>query len=509
MSDQKQELTDALEYLVNAVPRNANKHRELVKWYEKWFNEKGRGSVVSEAKQAYNRPVEQFKHHDAHVLFVYSDPDVPRPLISTMLKNVYPALRTVALVRHSGNAFTPEGIWTDGANPVSTFFTSNYPKVKVEALNKLSPPAVGSKFGEAFATACDTAHLRVPKSLQIRFLASVLAKRFLILTGLSGCGKTQLAKVFAEWIVDSPERYVLLPVGADWTSRENLFGFPDALTPGQYCVPGNGVLELMLRAEKDWDEGHRRPHVIVLDEMNLSHVERYFADVLSAIESGGRIPLHEDRDIEGYDWNGIPASTSVAPNLFIIGTVNVDETTYMFSPKVLDRANVLEFTASCTDLIDFIAHPQAIDHGAVASAGKSFGEGIVEQANADASLSSLREKKQSESVEKRVSQTLADAFAVLSKTGAEFGYRSAFEIVRLIASYATVVGPSWALDDALDAAIMQKLLPKLHGSKTKLGPVLEELKALITVERFPISADKIARMETRLKQNGFTSYAEA
>ena len=66
--------------------------------------------------------------------------------------------------------------------------------------------------------------------------------------------------------------------------------------------------------------------------MNLSHVERYFADFLSAIESYEEIPLYGNNE-----------SLNLPDNLFTIGTVNVDETTYMFSPKVLDRANTIEF----------------------------------------------------------------------------------------------------------------------------------------------------------------------
>src|SRR5690606_11509449 len=77
-------------------------------------------------------------------------------------------------------------------------------------------------------------------------------------------------------------------------------------------------------------------YLLILDEMNLSHVERYFADFLSAIESGEAVPLHNS-ECE------FPESIKIPGNLLVVGTVNVDETTYMFSPKVLDRANTIEF----------------------------------------------------------------------------------------------------------------------------------------------------------------------
>lgn len=87
--------------------------------------------------------------------------------------------------------------------------------------------------------------------------------------------------------------------------------------------------------------------------MNLSHVERYFSDFLSAMESDEPIPLHKaiEDDVD------VPNELKLPENVFIIGTVNVDETTYMFSPKVLDRANVLEFkTFEELSVLDYIKH---------------------------------------------------------------------------------------------------------------------------------------------------------
>ena len=100
------------------------------------------------------------------------------------------------------------------------------------------------------------------------------------------------------------------------------------------------------------------PHFLILDEMNLSHVERYFADMLSAIESGEPLHLHSEAGTVGHPAlpSGVPRELSLPPNLFIVGTVNVDETTYMFSPKVLDRANVLEFRVTEEEMVGFLAN---------------------------------------------------------------------------------------------------------------------------------------------------------
>ena len=91
-----------------------------------------------------------------------------------------------------------------------------------------------------------------------------------------------------------------MAVGADWTSNENLLGYPDALQPGKYRRPDNGALDIILAAKSD----SKRPYFLILDEMNLSHVERYFADFLSAMESGEPVHLHDETD---DSWNSVPA----------------------------------------------------------------------------------------------------------------------------------------------------------------------------------------------------------
>lgn len=352
------------------------------------------------------------------------------------------------------------------------------------------------------------AYLRVQKSTLVRYLCALLTKRFTILTGLSGSGKTKLAHAVASWMSRVPDQYRLIAVGADWTSNENVLGFQDALQPTVYRKPASGALDLILCAERDPEH----PYFLILDEMNLSHVERYFADILSTIETGQEIALHSaDKPMESYpgDPLPVPPKLRLPGNLFIIGTVNIDETTYMFSPKVLDRANVIEFGVSKTEITNFVEDPASVDLSKLEGAGAAYARAFVSEAQSRViSLNELIDSAGT-SVKDALKLTIVELFDVLATIGAEFGYRPVYEISRFIYFYARIVSEEWKMDDALDAAIMQKLLPKLHGSKTKLGPVLSEIKKVITENRFPISFAKIERMEQRLKQNGFTSYAEA
>lgn len=343
-----------------------------------------------------------------------------------------------------------------------------------------------------------------------RLAASLLTKRFLILTGLSGSGKSKLAHAFAAWIAESDAQYRVVAVGADWTTNENLLGYQDALQPKIYRKPTNGALDLMLRARDDAE----RPYFLILDEMNLSHVERYFADMLSAIESGEPIALHSaTEDLPGGDGDTlhVPPRLSLPKNLFIVGTVNVDETTYMFSPKVLDRANVIEFRATDEQIGAFMDNPQPIRMEALAHKGAGYGAAFVAASAGEApKLADLPTTIHPNGAQcaADLKARLVEAFKALAPIGAEFGFRTAFEISRFVAFHATLTGPGWQFSDALDAQVYQKLMPKLHGSERRLGPVLKALEEFCTAQGCTTSLVKIRRMQDRLK-DGFTSFAEA
>ncbi len=255
--------------------------------------------------------------------------------------------------------------------------------------------------------------IHIQEKLISRYVTSLLTKPFVILTGLSGSGKTKLALAFALWICEDNAQYKIIPVGADWTNREPLFGYPNALEANKYILPDSGALTLMLEAAKE--QNQNKPYFLILDEMNLSHVERYFADFLSAMESGEPIPLHNGVG----DWHGVPSSIKLPKNLFVIGTVNIDETTYMFSPKVLDRANVIEFRVTEDEMSRYLSSRTKLDLDSLTAGGASMGSSFVEIAS-DESLTPKNRKE--------LNDELLKFFAELKKSGAEFGYRGDFRL---------------------------------------------------------------------------------
>ena len=325
--------------------------------------------------------------------------------------------------------------------------------------------------------------------------------------------------------------HAVIPVGADWTGNENIFGYPDGLDAKAYVL--KPALELMLHAKSMPDI----PHFLILDEMNLSHVERYFSDVLSALESEEIIPLYQGGERKSNEL-AIPCGIHLPKNLFIIGTVNVDETTYMFSPKVLDRANVIEFRLETQDLEAFLKQPIKPNLARLDGGGAKFG--------AHFQAVTLETQALSFSGNSLFHNELVNFFTALQGHGLEFGYRVAHEAARFAHFYQLLANPisgdsTW-VTSALDCIVFQKFLPKLHGSRAKLGPLLKTLWFLCVNDKakrganplaaadqaarssdkkgepsrtvppdapYPLSAEKIGRMWRLLLDNGFTSFAEA
>lgn len=289
----------------------------------------------------------------------------------------------------------------------------------------------------------------------------------------------------------------------------------------------------MLEATRHPDQAH----FLILDEMNLSHVERYFADILSTMESGEPIHLHAGPD----ERQGVPPDLPWPKNVFVVGTVNVDETTYMFSPKVLDRAHVLEFRAVREQMEALIREARRPDLALVDGLGSRFEAEFVKR-----TLEPIPDLEQ-----KRLRAELTLLFDVLAAENYEFGYRTAVEITEFVRAHRRLAGEAWRFEDSVDSEILQKMLPRVHGSQRQIEGVLRTLAAAtfetrswssggdllnaeqireiaseaakltnrefdpLTAARYQGSAtyrrsfDKIRRMLRQLDRNGFTSFAEA
>lgn len=316
-----------------------------------------------------------------------------------------------------------------------------------------------------------------------RFICSLAAKPFVILTGNSGTGKTKLALEFARWI-GSEKNYQVVPVGADWTDNRSVLGFYNPLIEKYNSTP---ILDLIIEADEN---KNIESFFLILDEMNLSHVERYFADFLSGFESNEKIHLHSNGNKTQTTSNkNIPEKIKLPDNLFVIGTVNIDETTYMFSPKVLDRSNVIEIKTSEENLRNFISYnsrKSQLGHN-----GKDFSEIFLDMSlkarNINAGLPAPKEISV-------LQENILNFFRLLSEFDYEFGFRTMKESLQ----YAKAVNAlaDYNTDEVSDEQVVQKILPKLNGSKGKLESILVGLIKLCSGETYEAALKFIKEVES-------------
>lgn len=264
-------------------------------------------------------------------------------------------------------------------------------------------------------------------------------KHFVILSGLSGTGKTQLALKYARAVHGltsntAPDPLIFeCPVRPEWTDPTGLTGYFDVLT-NRYVVPT--FLEAVLVATAHGTS----PVFVILDEMNLARVEYYLSDVLSCMETEGALQLHSNGvPLEGTTGASIRAELPLPANLFIIGTINVDETTNPVSDKVLDRASVIDMSA--VDVPGFLA----------ALEGR-FPHLKAARAASEAKLTEIN--------------------GLMQQHNLGFGYRLIEEFVRYHAFDAEHLrNPP---DEVTDQLLVQKVLVKLRGAERQ-RPLLTSL----------------------------------
>ena len=358
------------------------------------------------------------------------------------------------------------------------------------------------------------------KGLIENFYLSLKSKPFVILAGTSGTGKTRLVKLFAEAVGATTEngRYKMVPVRPDWSDSSDLFGHVDL--NGNF-VPG-AIIDFVKKAELDGNY----PYFLCLDEMNLARVEYYLSDILSVIETrdfkDGRIqssPLI-DHTYYGADTAaaGRYGAVLLPENLYIIGTVNMDETTFPFSRKVLDRANTIEFS-----FVDLMPNFETVSQ----NSPQALNLNNMFLKTEFLLLSQCFEE--SESVSDYCLE-LQKINKILQQANAHVGYRVRDEIVFYLLNnkkYGLL-----AEEQAMDNELMQKILPRIQGSSLSVKNMLCELfklcagdydgyqvqndnvsdkmsKALRDTNRkikYRHSAEKIELMIRRFEEDGFTSY---
>jgi len=291
--------------------------------------------------------------------------------------------------------------------------------------------------------------LRITPDLLRRYHLALKTRGFVILSGVSGTGKTWLAQAYAKAV---GAKALVVPVAPNWNSNEDLLGFYNPITHEYNHTDFSYFLKEASKAfitAKD-SQVAPQPYHLILDEMNLARVEYYFAKFLSAMELKAR---------EGEITLSLGAGEEaiLGTNLFFIGTVNIDETTHGFADKVYDRAQLIH-------------------------------------------LGITREQVQTHLGDAPYSELLLKIWDIAFPV-APFAFRTLDEI-KVYVQNAEKLNISWKT--AFDEQILQKVLPKLKGSDLRLGATLENLMS-VTVE-LPLSHAKIKEMKDGFDNHGFASY---
>lgn len=207
----------------------------------------------------------------------------------------------------------------------------------------------------------------VQHSTYRHYITAIKSKPFLLLAGISGTGKSRIVRELARacreegtdgYKAQKPKNFQMVQVKPNWHDSSDLIGYVSRVSGKAEFVAG----EFLKFIAKAWEDTET-PYFLCLDEMNLAPVEQYFAEYLSVIESrksneDGTVttdPIVEKSDEEWY-FNLTASLTSnedirkqfneegicIPQNLIVVGTVNMDETTFSFSRKVLDRAMTIE-----------------------------------------------------------------------------------------------------------------------------------------------------------------------
>lgn len=385
--------------------------------------------------------------------------------------------------------------------------------------------------------------------LLLSYLTAIRTKPFILLAGISGTGKSRIVRKLAQatvteslqkaydpdsvkngfnrWELHKPANFELIQVKPNWHNSMDVVGYKSNIGGTHYEF--TPFIEFVAKAWLHQDI----PFFLCLDEMNLAPVEQYFAEFLSAIESrsieGGKYvtdPIvkpfgaFDTKDAHGQvvdklsdrmvakligaldtqskteisDWFKTKGLT-LPKNLIVMGTVNMDETTFSFSRKVLDRAMSIEMNQ-----IDYKGFFEGITENDIPELDKDLSDSLINRP--------LRGLVAENNQAQDVQEYLTAINNVLDDTPFKLGYRAANEAL-LYVSAAYKYGCD-NVSTALDDYTLMKILSRIEGDKrslvTKNGDDLLVALSNVITDAYPKSSKKLKLMIDTLVHKQFVSY---
>ena len=381
-------------------------------------------------------------------------------------------------------------------------------------------------------------------SLYSPFVTAIQTKPFLLLAGISGTGKSRIVRELAfmtcpEELQDedgtTPGNYCMIEVKPNWHDSTELLGYYSSFNGGGYRFTkfDRFVIKAWLNPDV--------PFFVCLDEMNLAPVEQYFAEFLSVLETRSRdkegnvvsgalvdkqyfkddTKMKEALGLDGADdWtikvrsDLVNKGLTLPPNLIIIGTVNMDDTTYQFSRKVIDRAMTIEMNGG--ELSQMFGNSNSLKYRSDEDVVK-LGMFKAPYINADEVIE--RYQSQAQIIKEKLPKKLEAVNTALKDTPFQVSYRVLNELVIYLGALmdeATAKGEAidddalpTLIDQAMDQITLMKILPRIEGDEDMFRRsggtnVLKTLQSLFSEDTD--SYRKLEEMADRLDRTGFTRF---
>ena len=378
----------------------------------------------------------------------------------------------------------------------------------------------------------------------LSYLTAIRTKPFLLLAGISGTGKSRIVRELAfkscpKYLQDkngtTPGNYCMIEVKPNWHDSSELLGYYSSFNGGGYRFTkfDRFVVKAWLNPDV--------PFFVCLDEMNLAPVEQYFAEFLSVLETRSRDKeghvvtgalvdkqyFKDDTKMttefgldKGDDWtikvrsDLVNKGLTLPPNLIVIGTVNMDDTTYQFSRKVIDRAMTIEMNGG--ELSQMFGNSNSLKYRSDEDVVKL---GLFKAPYINAEEVIERYQSQANIIKEKLPEKLEAINAALKDTPFQVSYRVLNELVIYLGALmdeATAKGEAIdddalpaLIDQAMDQITLMKILPRIEGDEDMFRRsggtnVLKTLQSLFSEDSD--SYRKLEEMADRLDRTGFTRF---
>lgn len=374
------------------------------------------------------------------------------------------------------------------------------------------------------------------------FIEALRTKPFLLLAGISGTGKSQKVKEMAYMTCPAeelgstpttPGNYCLIEVKPNWHDSSELLGYYSNITKLYHVTD---FLRFVYKASKNPDY----PFFVCLDEMNLAPVEQYFAEYLSVLETRVVVGDHVNsamlltkESFEGYELSDEYSATdreviefiqqnglTLPENLFVIGTVNMDDTTHQFSRKVIDRAFTIEMNGGKLDEMFSDENNNALKYREEPVSLSMFKPKYVKASEA---LEDSIVANYADEIKKQVPEVLTKINDIFKDTPFRVSYRVQNELIIYVTNLILSQDPSSInikalINEAALIILLEKILPRVQGDDKLLSEgnesVFVKLITLLKSDFGDLSdkdvykevVAKLNEMDSRLQKTYFANF---